>query len=160
MKNKKTTYLLIPVALIVWGLIIYRIVAFRDSSPKVKYSNEYKNNNALANDIEINEDLILNYPDPFLKSSKYKKIDDDKEMSKAVLYQTMNEKKVKDYPGIIYWGMVKNNEVKERTISIRIEKKDYLMKSGERIEGVVLKKMSQDSIIVSYDNQLLVVRKN
>jgi len=159
MKNKKLTYLLIPAVFLIWGLIIYRIVVSHDPSPEIKFITEKSNQQEQENK-EKNENLILDYPDPFLKSlNNYSP--NDRQQSKIIdTYQKKNGNKNKEHPEITYWGMIENKEKKEMTINIRIEKKDYLMKIGHEIEGIELLNIKPDSILVSYKDQLLVVKKN
>ena len=70
MKNKKYIYLLIPLTIVIWGLIIYKIVSYKGDGYE-SFKKEIKNNN--TQDIIISDDtfsLFLNYPDPFLKQKE------------------------------------------------------------------------------------------
>ena len=67
MKNKKLTYILVPLVLIVWGLIIYRIfntIHNTDDSPLL--NTPIATINGEKNTLLDTFSLQLNYRDPFL----------------------------------------------------------------------------------------------
>ena len=68
MKNKKLLYLLLPLVLLVWGMIFYRVFRVTPGAPpdEIKYTHAEKK--PPAGWIKSLPDTIaVNYPDPFLK---------------------------------------------------------------------------------------------
>jgi hypothetical protein len=75
MKNKRIIYFLLPAVLIIWGLIIFRAVAFLNRNDRINYK---KTSEGLKTQLTGNVDtfsLLLNYPDTFLLSTRAPSLD-------------------------------------------------------------------------------------
>ena len=156
MKNKKYIYLLIPLTIVIWGLIIYKIVSYKGDGYE-SFKKEIKNNN--TQDIIISDDtfsLFLNYPDPFLKQKELPIKSNTKRQDHL---KNKNIKKHINWPKIKYNGVVCNTVTDKKKINIRINGMDYIMSKNEIIENVKLLKSSNDSIILLYQNIKKVVYK-
>src|SRR6056297_551428 len=126
MKNKKSVYILLPLVLLIWGIIFYRI--FTGTSGKqyhvqpkqtVKVSDEYEKPQSFK--------IYTNYQDPFLKNIRQKK------KVQKTKKETQNNKKrsfssrrrrrsTTRWPEISYKGAVKNQEKTKNVFLVEVKK--------------------------------------
>jgi hypothetical protein len=155
MKNKKLTYVLGLAVAIVWGLIIYRIIA------SVNNGNDAMNNTPVAitkepfNDYTVPKDtthLLLNYRDPF-GMVKFK--DTVKTVSKhgKDYVKALPVKPVINWGFIKYSGYIRNPNSKKLIAIISIHGKSVELTEGETAENVKLIKNMRDSIKVFFDGK-------
>jgi len=159
MKNKKYTYILFPLVIIVWGAIVYKGIAYyleNDSSSGVDKIEELTT-------LKINQadtfSLLLNYADPFLKESVSELPVPVYENSPtlSVKKSTVIVKEKKDntpitWPTILYCGIFKNKQNDKICSIIKINGTEHLMKVGDTYSDVSLIKLYKDSAIVQYKN--------
>jgi hypothetical protein len=155
MKNKKFTYVLGLLVLIVWGVILYRIIGslgnddeeFQPIRQVVKES---------YNDFEVTKDttkLLLNYRDPFGLTT-YK--DTTRKVTVKPLSAKMGQAIIKqpfDWGFIKYSGYIRNPGSKKLIAVVLINGKTVMMAEGETAERVTLVKNLQDSIKVNFDHK-------
>ena len=153
MKNKRFIYILIPVAAIIWGLIIIKII--KSTRKKTVSGTEKFDSLPISNLIEKKDtiSLIANYSDPFLK--------------KSIVLQTSSnhfprETRINTKPGfrrrlrkpawpqISYGGLIESHGDEKMVALISVNNKKYLRKSGESINNLVIQQIYRDSIKVTY----------
>ncbi len=157
MKNKKLTYILLPLVIIVWGLVVYRMFFEGRTKPDnltqiikpiVKEQTQTKNKTYK---------LIANYRDPFLDKTASGNIESGEKQNKQTESNTNLRRRRTSvsrvrWPEIEYGGFVEGNKAKQ-TILIKINKRDYLAYKGDTIEQVIVKEFYGDSLIVIYSNE-------
>lgn len=150
MKNKKSIYVLIPVVLLIWGLVISKFISF--SNPEV--STTVKEDFSLEPlTIKEKDSLVItvNYRDPFLGK-----------MYVPVKAKT-NTNNVKGkinriepivWPNVIYKGMVSDTKSKQKVFMLIINGQFYLMKEKDTEQDITLKSGNRESIVVNYMGDL------
>lgn len=159
MKNKKLIYLLLPLALLVWGMIIYKIF-FQTNAPEniaafVPNKTAKQNNAALPDTFA----LLLNYPDPFLKNEKRAVTSTNTTTTQKKPVEIKPQKTIEPvhFPAIKYSGVVKKQEHELAIVSINGS--SNFMKTGETVNDITLLRIYNDSIIVSFQNQKRTIKK-
>lgn len=140
-------YILIPATFIVWGLIIYRIMNglnTENDNPRQYATTAVMDNQLFSDTFSIHP----SYRDPFLGKVMVKKSETHeikKDVTPAVV-QTVQ------WPSIVYGGTIKNAKLNREMTMIQINGQDYMMKTGETINGIKLLATFKDSIEVSFSN--------
>lgn len=164
MKNKKLLYILIPVVLLVWGIIIYRIfnVVNGSNSNEVLKSSiiENVNNENLVDTFSIHP----NYRDPFISKRAKKTISENKITSTItkpdVIKKVSNTAPISNkWPSIVYNGLIKNEKSNKQLALVQINGQSNILQLGNVAEGVELTKIFRDSIEVKFNSEKRFIRK-
>ena len=158
MKNKKLMYILLPLVIIIWGAIVYKIISNYTGGNDTGIVLSDEKTKVLPVNIADTFSLILNYPDPFLKGEAQVY-----NYTKTILPQanynktTVNTAKTKEnvqvnWPVIVYGGIIKNKGNNKTCSIIKINGVEYLMNVGGTYKDVTLIKVYKDSAIVQYKN--------
>jgi hypothetical protein len=165
MKNKKSVYILLPLVVIIWGIIFYRIFTGTSNDQynlqtqkTLKVSDEYEKPQSFK--------IYTNYKDPFLKSIRQKK--ETKKTEKTTKKKNTRSfssrrrrRTLTRWPDISYKGTVKNQGKTRNVFLVEIEKQSFLTHPGDTLKGVVIKKCYEDSIVVHFkDRKKTIKRKN
>ncbi len=157
------TYILGAAVAVVWGVIVYRIVAAVKASddegvspPIVKISNEPYNDFATKADTTR---LLLNYRDPFGMVKPKDTVEN------PVIKQYKKEpaiiKPMTNWDFIQYCGYMLNPSTKKLVTLININGKNEMFTDGATLENVKLIKNMRDSIKISYNGMVkFIPRKN
>lgn len=153
MKNKRNIYILLPVVLGIWSLVIYQFFSFGTVEAIVEQpqSNlytkpyEYKEPQKIA--------IETNYRDPFLGTVDVPA----KSLNKLKLEKKIV--KVKPIPKIIwpeiqYKGVLSDVKEKKKTFLLIINGKNCFMSIGDTANGILLKSGDKESIYVKYQGEL------
>jgi hypothetical protein len=165
MKNKKLLYILIPIVLLVWGVIIYRIFNVVNGSG----SNEVRKSAFVEN--TVNENLIdtfsihPNYRDPFISKRAKKTTSENKIISTVTKPDLI--KKVSNvvvplsdkWPSLVYNGLIKNEKSNKQLALVLINGQSNILQLGNVSEGVELTKIFRDSIEVKFNSEKRFIRK-
>lgn len=169
MNNKNIKYLLIFAAVLVWGLVIRSIInglQNNDNSQTIIHPNI-----AIA-DYNIKADsffLFADYPDPFIPETDtlQQQIDAIDEQMKAATVDAQRNQVNSDTPAKIdmsfihYEGMVANTDVRNKKAGfINLRGKDVMVKEGQKIEGVLIKKINKQSLVIVFQNKKIVLKNN
>lgn len=150
MNSKRIRIVLVVVALLVWGIIIFKIVAhFGNNEEKVIKQRDVQNPIAKTN-LPDTFNLLLGYPDPFLSGVEEPKpivVSSQPIMSKPTIPKP--QPVVLPFPHIKYAGLVSNKQTCKLVGIVNISGEQYLVKQGEKIESVTIEKMYKDSILIS-----------
>ncbi|MDB5002069.1 MAG: hypothetical protein JWQ34_294 [Mucilaginibacter sp.] len=161
MKNKKVTYFLGFLALVMWGIIIYRIFDSAGGSENDLPIAEKKRNKESYNDYTIPKDttrLLLNYKDPFeLKKQKDIIQGINKKPAVAKIVQPAF-KPVFNWGFIKYSGYIRNPGSKKLVAFVTINGKTIMMSEGETAEQVKLVKNLQDSIKITFNDKTAFIK--
>ena len=137
MKNKKLIYLMLALAVIIWGLVIWEV------SPVVSGAGPQIVHEPVPPAPEVKPDtfeLLLNYRDPFFEQPQSS---GEKKNNISAVY----EEEAKS-PDFTYQGMIRTGKKTFGVICRNSE--EILITRGDRIE---------DFIIVKYDAEELVARR-
>lgn len=147
MKNKKSIYILLPLVIVIWGTIFWKI--FSGSSGE-------KNGVAAVNNLDNiskeqktnhNKELSFDYPDPFsvaLESNVViEKVKEDFSRNR-----TLN--RVVPWPDISFFGVVKNRDNGNPMALIEVNSKRCLVKTNGTYEGVNCFFLDKDSVGLEY----------
>lgn len=152
MKNKKLIYFLIPLVLLIWGLIIFRIIKQIHHSQKPAIDNtSYSKNNNPGPDPDSSA-LILKYHDPFLHGITFKIYDSGKSdnlFSNNSNLTTVTKAPV-NFPNTRYSGFVINSKNKQKLGLLKIDNKDFLVQEGDVVSGEKIIRLHADSVIISF----------
>lgn len=156
MKNKKLIYLLVPLTFGVWGYIgyfIYSTINKDEYIPEINVSKQKKHTNK---PIEKDYSLFLNYRDPFL--GKISSQQNTNKVPKASKPKTEVNNTILN--NIKYLGLIKNKEQGNIIASININHNDYLLKKGDKINGVEILKINSDSLQIKIENKNYYIKKS
>jgi hypothetical protein len=148
MKNKKATYLLLFVVLIIWGFIVFRI--YRTVNP----SDEKKMNvsiGSILTDTRVTDtfSIAASYRDPFL--NHYVAVSHSVRRSRPVPVQLPQLPKAPvRWPDVKFLGTISNNKLAKKIILVSINGRDNLMREGETVNDLSLLKIAKDSVQLSY----------
>ncbi|MFK5855102.1 MAG: hypothetical protein QM503_03150 [Bacteroidota bacterium] len=152
MKNIKLIRLLLPITLLVWAFIMYRIftvVVVDDDKVIVKNQTITKIQNQ-----NIQEDtfaLLVNYPDPFLTR---RKVYSTKHNSNTISRRKNIKKKKNEphWPNITYLGVLQNSNSGIYSASLIINGKNVILSVGKKSLGIQLTQVCSDSVQLLYEN--------
>lgn len=157
--NKKITYLLFPLVIIIWGLVIYRI--FFES--RVTPENLDVNVKPLVSKVEQESKrsyrLIANYRDPFLSNLQSTGVDTEDTDTEEEHTGSTNLRRRRTtvsrvrWPQITYGGFIEDDKKQEITILLNIQDRDYLVKEGDTIQQVFIKHFYKDSLVLVYNEE-------
>ncbi|MDR2125807.1 MAG: hypothetical protein LBP63_03110 [Prevotellaceae bacterium] len=148
MKSKYTTYLLIILAVIIWGIIVKKIFFAAD-------------NNIVATDIrQISENtshkqhdtLYLNYTDPFLKKNTGRKQQKQPSGKLALSQQKQEIIRHLDNIALQYIGYVKEKDSGVISYLVKINGVQHIIKHNGNIDGLKLVKVTADSLFFEKEN--------
>ncbi|MBS7562780.1 hypothetical protein KHS38_00040 [Mucilaginibacter sp. Bleaf8] len=168
MKNKASVYFLGLIVAVVWGLIIYRIVAAVNNDDELpvmpKTSANYPKEP--LNDYEAIKDTVslkLNYRDPFaMAKAPIKKdtaqipvrqiISSTTRLSPLIHQASGTRKQAMNWGFIRYSGYIRNPHTKKLYALMTVSGKSLMLSEGESSGGVKLLKNLKDSIQISYQH--------
>jgi len=159
MKNKKVTYLLGVLVLVVWGVIIYRIFQSAGGDDADLQPAANKIVKEPYNDYTIPQDtshLLLNYKDPF--ALKKQKDTSEGSVKKIVDKTALKAAPVMNWNFIKYSGYVHNPGSKNLVALVTINGKSVMMSEGETSDQVKLVKNLQDSIKITFNGKTTYIK--
>lgn len=164
MKNRKTTYFLLPLALLVWGLIAYKIIAHLNSTDSGMPQTTTKT--AGDGDIAPRDtfSLLLNYRDPFLGTDNTAETNTDNIVAAdpGDFFSSSPEQQQPEpqyWPSITYHGIILNKKTGNRITLVKIDNKEQLLAEGQEITGVRLIKAFSDSGIFKFQKEIKTIKK-
>jgi hypothetical protein len=150
MRNKKLTYLLGIVVIIIWGLIIFRIFISTKNDADLPIIQKTVAREPF-NDYTIPADtskLLLNYRDPFGVTKTKDSIKISKQS--GTLIKALKLIPQMDWGFIRYSGYIQNPGSKKLVAVLIINGKSAMMTEGETNDDVKLIKNLKDSVRISF----------
>ncbi len=158
MKNKKLQWVLLPLVLLIWGAVGYKLysgVQGEELPPVKKVSREQV--------LTVEEDsleyvLSLNYPDPFLKNSRSLRSSvkttttTSKPKPEAKVKVTVKPTPVR-WPDVAYKGQIEKRANEQALYIIEIDKVVYFMHKGMQQAKLTLLEVYPDSVQMQYLNR-------
>ena len=153
MKNKRPIYILLPVVLCIWGLVIYQFVSFgsaEEIAPE-KPSNwviqplTYKEPQKIT--------IETNYRDPFLGTLNAPAVPvaQPKKYKKPIKVKTLPDLV---WPSLQYKGVLSDVKEKKKTFLLVINGKNCFMSIGDTANGIFLKSGDNETVYVKYQGEL------
>lgn len=153
--KKKLTFPLLVLVLLLWGAIFYRIFsglgADNEVIPLPKTTVSAKATTERADD----DTLLLNYRDPFL--SDVQEVIDMEDDSVIMDYEYVEEAPYVDWSQVQYLGSVNNSGSGKAIALVSINGREYMLTSGETVDGFTLLKQNGSSISMSCLGQVTTV---
>lgn len=170
MKNKKITYILIPLVAIIWGFVIFKIFNYTDDggnyNQNISNSLKFKEENAVVDTFTI----VANYIDPFLGkfASSYRNQDieiseennSENIVKKPEINKIVAPKPFLRWPQIEYGGIVYNSKTQKKLALVKINNQEQLAKIGDAFNKVKLLEIFPDSIKVQFETETKTINKN
>ncbi len=149
--QKKTLFILIPVVLLVWILIIYRVFSVIYPNRPVEIVSVFQPYKVIPK-VLIKESLITgDYRDPFLPAVIIRKSNNSGKIVKPKVVAPII---IEQWPKVEYFGFVNKNELGNTPLLyIKINGKSRYLKSGDTKEELKIAKVFKDSIEVIFQNE-------
>ncbi len=156
MKDKKTVYILIPVVLLIWGIIFYRIYGFFNGGNNQAFHTPQLVITDSAELLNDSFNIHADYRDPFLDKAIKKQISGS---GTTVAKPVKPVPTSSPWPAIVYGGIIKNQKSNKQLALIQINGQSNMMKAGEEANGVQLLKVFKDSIEVKFGKEKKYISK-
>lgn len=168
MKNKKFTYILIPLVLVLWGTIVYRIFHTVNNNNSTTLMDKDSSVSTIQGQIVPDTFSIHpDYNDPFQRQ-KAKNPNSSKIHIQAVTNHSQEQQNTKQainqivaltWPNIIYNGLVKNQKSNKQLAILQVNGQSNIMQVGDIIADVKLVKITTDSVELVFQNTKKAIKK-
>ena len=150
MKRTLTISLLIA-TLVLWGVILYRLLRAGGETPAHVERLLPVPSSVVSMDKRVVDTLLLNYEDPFLMMTGVEQIPD----TAIEIYDSYPEEvPYVDWSQVQYLGSITGSEAVALVI---INGHEYMLKTGETVDGYTLTNQTAMSISVRYDGQVATI---
>jgi hypothetical protein len=154
MKNKKSIYILLPVVLLIWGVVLYQFFSFSVPDEVVESASKEFTIKPFKIKERASFSINVNYRDPFLGSAY-----NPEKNTKDNPHRNQKKKAPKPeetivWPVIQYKGMLSDPKEKKKRFMLVISGKNYFMKAGDTQDEIFLKDGDKESIYVRYKGNL------
>jgi len=152
MKNKKLAYILLPLVLLVWGIVGYKLYIKFFGEENIALMNTEINVEDKSNNYKDHFEIANNYRDPFLGHAV-------REVSVSVQPSAMPIQRQSVVPApaikpVVYWPVIKvGGLVNEKKFMGTIAGKSVLLEKGEQAQGVIFVKSSKDSVWFKFSGE-------
>ncbi|HEX3008688.1 MAG TPA: hypothetical protein VHO90_13840 [Bacteroidales bacterium] len=159
MKNKKLIYFLMPMVLLVWGLIFYRVYMGLENNDKESYGQLSYNSGKKEDVKQDTFVLIASYKDPFLdgKTEVARVVSSGQVLEKRAIVQSSMPLVI---PDIQYYGLISNAKNKGKIGLIKFQGKDCFLREGD-VSDLRLKviRLLKDSVVLIYQQQKVTIKR-
>lgn len=160
MNKKKLNILLIPLALILWIVIVLKIISLTRPQQLELYTIKPEYDQISPNKTEDTLKLLLNYSDPFssdrnisLKTAT--KVTENKNSSKKYF----EKKPESPMPSVSYLGTISSGKNSKNSALLVVNGKSVLLSPNDTITGIKVLQCWTDSILLKYDKRIFVVKR-
>jgi len=163
MKNKRLTYILIPLVILVWGLIFYKIFNHTGGDNKTNVSTALQK---LAKNDHVKDtfNVKANYRDPFLRGSVRSVIRQSGSGEMTSNRQGFSKQKETKpeirIPDLKYFGLIANSKNKQKIGLFRLNNKDLILKEADLYEEFKISRLYNDSVQIAYKKIKKTFKKN
>jgi hypothetical protein len=163
MDSKKTINIaLIVVVLSLWGTVMYKYVNrfFKNDESALAQVSNYENNTVSI----IEKDTFELQPltkDPFLNKVFTRAIAQSKIVRTTPKIKTVTKpKEVVPFPRVQYFGYIKSEDKKEKLILLKINNRLERVRLNSTVDGLVVKNIYKDSVLVYFNKETRSFIKN
>lgn len=165
LKNKKAIYILIPVNLLVWGFLAFKIYSALNETDAGLANAKTTTLKVHSLTDSVTYKLVMDYKDPFLKDVKPdRQLQNSQPVSNAQVQPKSTPPKPapvipKQLPEVKYLGLIKNNTSGLSTALVSVNGQSRLIKQNESVDGIVFKSFNKDSLVAKWGKERIVARK-
>lgn len=154
MKSKKNIYILLPIVLLIWGVVIFQFFSF--ATPDELVTNTSPEFDLKPFKLKERTPFLINvnYRDPFLGKAYSIQQISKVSSNKVKVKKASKPEEVIVWPVIQYKGMLSDPKEKNKRFMLVISGKNYLMKTGDTQDEIFLKDGDKESIYVRYKGNL------
>jgi hypothetical protein len=157
MKNKKNIYILLPIVLLIWGIVIFQFFSFTTSDTVVdKKSSDY-NFKPLKIAVRDTFGINVNYRDPFLGKMYASGSTTKVKSSNSTIKKLPKKEDAIIWPIIKYKGLISDTKDKTKIFLLIISGQNHYMKIGDTANEVFLKSGDKESIYVRFKGNLNII---
>jgi hypothetical protein len=150
MKNKKLLYVLLPLVVVIWGCIIYKIYIQVNHKTSYAYSGNGLSRMPVSGAITDSFTLTEGYRDPFLQGVTFS-VPEEEGIEEDLLSNRTQLKNTVVFPDLKYYGVVSNSvQKKQKTGLLKIAGKDFILKEGSSEQKIKVLHLYNDSAEVLY----------
>jgi hypothetical protein len=142
-------YLLLPIFMLVWGLIAFRVLKLTKTSEAFKVQAVEAKELSIPTKLKRKK-LSLDYTDPFGLGTK-------KPNPLANKVNSPVRKRLVKWPELKFIGQLKPKGSKKQITIISIDQQQHLFSLNQQIANIKLKKIWKDSVKLSYQDSLIKV---
>ena len=153
MKNKKSIYILLPIVLLIWGILIYQFFSFSAPDETLEKTSTEFNIKPFKLKERTAFSVNVTYRDPFLGKMYAIPVTNPKKSVVGIKKQTKPEEAIV-WPTILYKGMISDTKEKNKVFIMTIAGHDFFMKKGDTENEVFLKDGDKESVYVKYKGNL------
>lgn len=151
MKNKNTLYILIPLVLVVWGLILWKVLSGTDGVVHTDYSPRVSENSEVADTARYL--LRFGYHDPFLRVSREasvrtKTTSTSPEANKIKAINLNETKSIKKPTGLIYRGIISGKMDSVGLLELNGDKK--LVSPTDQLGPYTIQRVEDGSLTITF----------
>jgi hypothetical protein len=151
LNNKNLKYFLFSIVIIVWGLIILSIIKSLSSQKAARDEAKLQIHHA-QNYFVDTFILIQDYPDPFLPSNDsldaQDRISNVSNRTNPPIVSEDSLFRIKINKSVKLNGVIKSSGDKKMIGMITINGKEYVVKSGQIVEDVLISKITKDAVMI------------
>ena len=156
MKNKKSIYILLPIVLLIWAIVIFQFFSF------TTFDNSLENTSMEFNikPFKVKErtpfSINVAYRDPFL-GKMYTAAAANPNHKKNTVVSSKKQAKPEPsivWPTIHYKGTISDSKQKNKLFIMVIDGHNFYMKKGDTENDVFLKDGDKESVYVKYKGNL------
>lgn len=156
MNNKRAIYILLPCVCILWAFIGFKVYNQVKPSEQIVARSKYKELKFTDTKEKQKFNLGLNYTDPFLKNKPVFE-GADKKATKGKNKSKHKKARTWSWPGMTYRGCIQNHK---KTVGLlQINSREYLVREGMDLNGFIITKIEQDSLMIEREGELKTIRK-
>ncbi len=162
LKGKKSIYILLPLNLLIWGYMGYKIyAAFHEDDAMVSAENMISAPKPKTED-SAEYILSLDYKDPFLKEEP--KAHTPRMVQAPIPQPAVVQKPVappveKKLADIKYLGIIENKSSGSMAAMISVNGSSQIIKPGQTIDDMVFQTITAEFIVVKIGKEKLTIRK-
>lgn len=160
MNKKKLNLFLIPLAIVLWIIILGRIVSYTKpeqltDSIRLPISENHEVTNAIDT-----PGLLLDYPDPFTYRNSLVAFSGNERKQKDISASFIN-KPVEEpvLPAIAFNGMIGSSGNGKTKGFLIIDGKSVLVSENDTVSGLKVVKYWQDSVVLNIQNKTFTVKR-
>lgn len=153
MKNKKNIYVLLPIVLLIWGIVLFQLFSFTTSDTITGSKSEEFTVKPLKIAVRDTFGINVNYRDPFLGKMYAPGSAVKIKSSNTGIKKTKKEVEIV-WPVIKYKGLISDTKEKTKVFVLIISGQNHFMKIGDTANEVLLKSGDKESVYVKYKGNL------
>ena len=156
MTNKKSIYVLLPAALLLWVYIGWQVYQQVKEPDFVEPTFTPAIKRAVEKEKPVPFILGLNYSDPFLRALVGAQMNTE-QAEKSEANPRISNRRRMPWPNMTYKGWIENHK---KTIGLlQINNKQYLVDEGQEYDGIFIEQLYQDSIKIRKNEEAKIIRR-